>query len=87
MIWELLPAPVVGGQVYRLSPISTDEWAVRKLLFRWKTSAMWPQQAVLAAEEKTTREKILVQLWTSNVRDEFDLAKSIQTNAAFSLMP
>ena len=41
--------------------------------FRWKNG-----------EEKTTREKILVQFWTSYVREEFDLANSSQRKAAFS---
>ena len=33
MFWQLLPAPVIKAQVYRLSPISRDEWAEKKLLF------------------------------------------------------
>ena len=43
--WQLLPAPVIGGQVYRLPPISTDEWMDKKLLSdeKKKTGAMWPQ--------------------------------------------
>ena len=41
---------------------------------------------MLAAEEKTRREKILVQFWPTYVRDEFDLTNSIQTKAAFPLM-
>ena len=32
MFWHLLPAPVIGGQVYWLPPPSTEEWLDKKLL-------------------------------------------------------
>ena len=63
-----------------LPPVKTNGWTT----FDEKAGPMWPQKGVLGVEDKTTREKLLVQFWMSCVRDEFDLANSIQTKAAFS---
>ena len=76
--------PWFGGQEFGLSPINADEWAEKKLLFDDKSGAMWPLQAVPGVERKSTREQILVQFWTSHVRDEFDVANSIQRKATLS---
>ena len=35
-------------------------------------------------EEKSTREKILTQAWTSHVKDELGLTNLVQTEAEFS---
>ena len=65
MFWQLLPAPVIGGQVSRRPPIRTDGWIDKKLFFGGKTGSAWQQHALLGVVEETTREKFLVQFWTS----------------------
>ena len=43
MFWQLLPASVIGGEVYRLPPIGTDEWMDKNLCFdkkHWTDVAM-----------------------------------------------
>ena len=48
-----------------------------------KTGARWPQQAVLAAEEKTMGEKVAVQFWRTCVRRMFDLINSTDKSVFF----
>ena len=43
-----------------------------------------PHGVVLNAEEKSTRERVLEQVWISYVEDDFDLANLIQTKTEFS---
>ena len=51
----------------------------KKLLFDEQTGPVW---RLLEVVEKATREKIIVQVWAHFVKEETDLAKSIQTEAA-----
>ena len=43
-----------------------------------------PHVVVLDVGLTSTREKILTNVWTSYVKDEFDLTQSFQTKAEFS---
>ena len=36
MCWHLLPRPVIGGQAYRIPPMSTAEWEEKRVLFDGK---------------------------------------------------
>ena len=76
MFWHLLPGLVIGGQVCRVPPISTEEWEEQKALFDEKTRSMWPN-AELTAKTKVTRERVLKQFWLSFVEDMFDLDNAI----------
>ena len=37
--WHLLRGPVIGGQVYRIPPISTEKWEEKKALLDMKNLA------------------------------------------------
>ena len=71
MFCQLLPAPLIAGEAYRLPPSvqTNDGWT--RTCFGGKTGPMWPQQAVLGVVEKARRKQILVQFWTSHVRSEY----------------
>ena len=84
MFWHLLPAQVTVGQVYWQPPSSTEIWMDKKRFFNEKSGTNLPQQAVLDVETKSIREQTLIQFCTPFVSDEFDLADSVQTKAAFS---
>ena len=72
MFWHLLPGAVIGTQVFRVSPISTEEWEEKKDFFDEKTERIWPN-AELSARAKFTREYVVKQFWTSFVEEKFDL--------------
>ena len=84
MVLQLLPAQVIGGQLYRVPPISTDEWEEKKILFDGKTGRAWPQQAQISAGARATRKSVLKQFWTSLVKDECDLINAVATKAELS---
>ena len=56
----------------------------KKLLSVNRKGARWPQQALLAVEERTAREKLLDRFWKTFVKDDSDLADAIQPKAALS---
>ena len=84
MLWQLLPAPVIGGQVYSVPPTSTDEWAERNYFTMKKRERGGHNKQCSPQRKKTAREKILVQFWTIYVKDDFDLTNLMQTKKAFS---
>ena len=63
MFWHLLPAPVTGGLQWRLLPLSAEDWVDKKLFFDAKSEMVKPHGVELNEEEKSTREKILKQVF------------------------
>ena len=64
-------------------PKSAEEWVDKKLFFDTKSEVL-SHRVELNGEDKFTREKILKQVWTSYVKDEFDLVHLFQTKAEIS---
>ena len=83
MFWRLLPGPVIGGQAYRIHPLSTEAWEERKIVFEEKIGRVWPN-AELTERAKCTRKFVLKQFWQSFVEDRFYLENAIQTKTLFS---
>ena len=79
MFWQLLPAPVIGGQVYSTS---TDEWAERTF-FSMKKNGSEGHNKQCSPQRKNNERKDPGTV-LDDLRDEFDLTNSIQTKAAFS---
>ena len=73
-------APVIGGQAYRIHPMSTAEWEEKRILVDEKMGRTW-QNAGLSERAKFTREYVLRQFWQSFVEDTFDLEHAIQTKS------
>ena len=84
MFYQLLPGPAIGGQAYRIPPLTMEAWKAEKIHFDERTGRTWPN-AQLSARAWFTRENVLKQLWQSFVDDRFDLDTVIQTKAEFSL--
>ena len=82
MFWHFLQGLVLGGQTYRIPPMTTVAWEEKKILFDEKTMRMWPNAECERA--KYTREYVLRQFKQSFVDDRFDLENPIQTKAEFS---
>ena len=80
MFWHLLAGPVIGGQVYRIPPLATEEWGERKILVEERIGRVWPN-AELSERAKCTREYVFRQFWQPFVDDKFDLENAIQTKA------
>ena len=81
MFWQLLPAPVVGCEVYPMLPITG-----KKLLFDEKKNGSFVATAGNARQRNTTRDNILVQFWTSHVRGKFAFLFDPDKDG-FSLLP
>ena len=58
MFWQLLPAPVIEGRVYRRPSISTDERFEKKQFFD-ATESDWSRQALLSPKAKKVKENLL----------------------------
>ena len=87
MLWHLLLGPVVGGQVYRVLPISKEESKEkRKFSVTRKQEQFW-SNAEESARAKFTRAHVVKQFWTYVVEDNFDLDSAIQTDVVSSHMP
>ena len=82
MFWHLLLGPVIGGQTYRLPPISTTEWEEKRAILKKRTARVWPN-AELSAGDKFTRENVVKQCGLSIEEDKFDWDNAIQ-KAEFS---
>ena len=74
---------MIGGQAYRIPPLTSAAWEDKKILFDEKTGSIWPN-AELSERGKYTREHVLRQCWQSFVDDRLNLEKAIQTKAEFS---
>ena len=59
------PALVIGGQVYRVRPIGTDEWEEEKYCFGEKKGRDCPQRARTWAVTKAAREFVSNLFWSS----------------------
>ena len=73
---------MIGGQTYRLPPISTTEWEEKKALLKKRTGRVWPN-AELSAGAKLTRENVVKQFGLSFEVNKFDWDNAIQ-KAKFS---
>ena len=65
MLWHLLPGPAVGGQAYRIPPISTAKWKEKRALFDEKTGRVG-LNAESSARAKFTRGYVVKQFWLSS---------------------
>ena len=48
------PGPVIGGQTYRIPPLTTAAWGEKKILFDETTRSVWPN-AKLSERANYTR--------------------------------
>ena len=83
MFWHLHTGPVIGGQAYRIPPLTTEAWEEMKILFDDKTGRVWPN-AEWSEKPKCRREYVLKQFWQPFVDDRFDLENAIWMKAEFS---
>ena len=81
--WHLLNSPVIGGQAYRIPPISKEEWEEKKDLFDENTGRIRPN-AEMSSRARSTTEYVMKQFSVSFVEDKFGLDNAIQTKASFS---
>ena len=78
----LVPAPVIGGQVYRLPPFSADELEETKHWLMNKQEELGRTEPRLVPG-RGRRENKMNQFLISFVKDEFDLINAIRTKAEF----
>ena len=57
MFWHMLPGPVIGGQAYRIPPMTSAAWGERKVLFDEKTGRRWPDAELRERERERERER------------------------------
>ena len=79
LFWHLVLGPVIGGQAYRVPPLTTKAWEERTNLFEERTGRVWPN-AELRERAKCAR-RFFRQFWQS-FADE--LENAIQTKAELS---
>ena len=71
---------VIGGQAYRLLPMTTAGWEEKRILVDEKTGRVWPN-AELSEGVELTRDYVVRQFWQSFLEDKFELGNAIQTKA------
>ena len=76
MFWNLLPAPVIGGQEYRSPHFSIDERLDTKFFFYEKSVNRMAAEVILSVGAE-----FLTKVWMSYIKDAFDLNIVIQAKA------
>ena len=79
LFWRLLPAPAIGGELYRLLALTADARRHKKEFFDAKDDTLKLDDPEPNKNERDVRERILKQFWTTFVGDVFGTATLIQT--------
>ena len=72
------------GELYRVPLLNADEWMGNQKFFDAKDGALKLNATDSSTERRDVREKMLKQIWTSNIGDVIDITNLSQTKTEFA---